>query len=94
MRHVALDHWRTLIQAGVAQGAIDPGIDPDLAALMLNAVLNEIGVYVLQRLNIAPGTLHELDIALFQTPEVERIFDAASSMLEQGLGRPTARSTL
>lgn len=87
MRALALDHWRKFVQSGVASGDVDSRIDPDLAALMLNAVFNEIGNYVMQRLNIQAGTLHELDVTLFQTPDVERMFDDAIRLLERGLGR-------
>lgn len=87
MRALALDHWRNLVQHGIAQGDIDPDIDPDLAALLLNAVFNEIGSYVMQRLNIEAGTLHTLDLTLFQTPEVERVFDNAIRLVERGIGR-------
>ncbi len=87
MRSLALDHWRKSVQAGMTQGDLDSRVDPHLAAMMLNAVFNEIGNYVMQRLNIEAGTLHELDVTVFQTPEVERIFDDTIRLLERGLGR-------
>ena len=87
MRALALDHWRTFVQGGIAQGDVDPHVDPDLAALMLNAVFNEVGSYVMQRLGIEAGTLHELDVTTFQTPDVEHIFDDTIRLLERGIGR-------
>lgn len=85
MRALALDHWRKLVQGGITQGDVDPDVDPDLAAMMLNAVFNEIGSYIMRRLNIEAGMLHQLDVTLFQTPEVERMFDDAIRLLERGI---------
>ncbi len=89
MKTLARDHWRDFVQGGIAQGEIDPTIDPRLAALLLSATFNEVATYVMERLGIDSPTLHELDIARFQTPEVERIFDDVIRMLEHGLGQST-----
>lgn len=86
MRVLALDHWRNLVQGGITQGDVDPDVDPDLAAMMLNAVFNEVGSYIMGRLNIEAGMLHQLDVRLLQTPEVERMFDDAIRLLERGIG--------
>ena len=87
MKALARDHWRTLVQQGIAQGDLDPHTDPDLAALVISAAFNELGTHLMQRLNLQAAPLHELDVARFQTPEVERIFDDLIRMLEHGLGR-------
>jgi len=86
MRALALEHWRTFVQAGIAHGDVDPHVDPELAALMLNAVFNEVGGHILRRLSIETGALHELDVTRFQTPDVERIFDDTIRLLERGIG--------
>ncbi len=85
LRALALDPWRTFVHAGMAQGAVDPHIDPNLAALMLNAVFNDVGSYVMQRLGIQGGTLHELDVTNCQTPDVERVFDDTTRLLERAI---------
>lgn len=87
MQGLAQEHWRGFVQLGIAQGDIDPAIDPQLAALLLPAAFNELGPYVMERLGVDSATLHELDVSRFQTPDVERIFDDVIRMLEHGLGR-------
>ena len=87
MKALGLQHWRNFVQAGIVGGDVDPAIDPELAAVMLSAVFNEVGMYLLQRLDIDSQLLHELDVTRFQTPEVERIFDDTIRMLERGIGR-------
>lgn len=87
MKALAGQHWRALVQQGIDQGTVDPAIDPQLAVMLLTATFNELGNYVHQRLEINSTNLHEMDVALFQTPEVERIFDDVIWMLRRGIGR-------
>jgi AcrR family transcriptional regulator len=86
MRAMALAYWTQFVEQGVTLGAIQPGVDAELAAVLLNAVFSDIGSYLMQRLDLDAQPLHELDSARFQTPEVERIFDQVVLMLERGLG--------
>jgi AcrR family transcriptional regulator len=87
MKALANAHWRSFVQRGIEGGDIDPAVDPDLAALLLSATFNDLGPYIMQRLEIDNAALHELDVARFQTPEVDRIFDDMIRMLERGIGR-------
>lgn len=86
MKTTGMERWQQFIRQGIAQGDIRKDTDPELAAVMLNAVFTEIGTYMLNVLGIDNVQLHELDSAVFQTPEVERIFDSTIMMLERGIG--------
>jgi len=83
---IAREQWRGLLQRGVAEGAIDPQVDLDLAAAMMGAVFNAVGPHLMGRLGLADAPLHELDAAAFQRPEVEAVFDEVIAILERGLG--------
>lgn len=86
MQRLALEHWRGFVARGIEQGAVDASIDPELAAVLLNATFAELGAHILRQLGVGDAQLHTLDVARFETPEVERMFDAVIGMLERGLG--------
>jgi AcrR family transcriptional regulator len=86
MKLTGMERWQQLVRHGIAQGNIRNDIDAELAAVLLNAVFTEIGTHMMTVLGVDNERLHELDSAVFQTPEVERIFDQMLTMLERGIG--------
>jgi AcrR family transcriptional regulator len=85
MRSLGLEHWKQFVRHGIAEGAVASDIDLELAAVMVQAVFSELGIYVTTRLGLADAPLHELDVTQFQSPEVERIFDQAVLLLRRGI---------
>lgn len=81
-----MGYFRQLVQQGREQGAIDPAIDPDVAAFMFNAVFTNLGDYLLQRLAILPETLLVEKGGGFADPEASLIFDQVLQILELGMG--------
>ena len=86
MKENAIGYYRDLIDKGIAQGDISPEIDPNLAAFVLGAVLNEFGKYLFKELkmdlmhlidNQFPQPIYEAMMA-----EVDKLLD----ILEGGLG--------
>ncbi len=86
MKATGMERWQQLVRHGIAQGDIRNDVDPELAAVLFNAVFTEIGTYIMTMLQLDNEHLHELDTNVFQTPEVERVFDSTLSMLEHGFG--------
>lgn len=93
MRATGLEYLRQFIKEGIAQGQIDSSVDPDLAAIMINGLLSALGPLLIDRLKLDPQ-LPSLDhLPHFDSPEVERMFDAAIAMLEHGLAPRLAQSS-
>ncbi|MEJ2750472.1 MAG: TetR/AcrR family transcriptional regulator [Anaerolineae bacterium] len=86
MKEGMMGYFRQLVQQGREQQAIDPAIDPDVAAFMFNAVFTNLGDYLLQRLAIQPETLLVEKGGGFADPEAGLIFDQVLQILESGLG--------
>jgi AcrR family transcriptional regulator len=86
MKTTGMERWQQLVRHGIEQGDIRNDTDPELAAVLLSAVFTEIGTHMMHVLGLDNERLHELDSAVFQTPEVERIFDTTLTMLERGIG--------
>jgi TetR/AcrR family transcriptional regulator len=84
-RQEALTFYRRLVATGKAQGDIDPAIDDDLAAFMLEGVFTNLGEYLVRRVAAQNGTWQGQQ-AFFELPEVARLFDQAINILEHGLG--------
>jgi TetR/AcrR family transcriptional regulator len=79
------DHFQQLIQFGIARGDLAADLDPELAAMVVGAVLAEFGTFLVHRLGLDATQAAIGDARLFDTPEVERIYDDMLRILERGL---------
>ncbi|HXF64516.1 MAG TPA: TetR/AcrR family transcriptional regulator [Caldilineaceae bacterium] len=84
-RQQALTFYRRLVATGKAQGDIAPEIDEELAAFIFDAIFSMLGQFLMQRM---AGRQGEWDgkQAMFEQPEVLRLFDQTIDILEHGLG--------
>ena len=57
MKENAIGYYRDLIDKGIAQGDISPEIDPNLAAFVLGAVLNQFGNYLFKEIQDGSNAL-------------------------------------
>lgn len=78
-----------LVARGMAAGDIDPALDPDLVAFMLNAMTSQLGDYLLKRLEVAPETLATDGVRGFDQPGYLALVDELMMVLERGL-KPAA----
>jgi TetR/AcrR family transcriptional regulator len=87
MRDEGLAFYRRLVDTGVQQGDIAPGVDRELAAVVFDAVLTNVGKYVVER--FAPeGIQLEHDGREYVIPaEATELLTQALNILECGLGR-------
>lgn len=92
VKGMALEYFRQLVKQGIAQGDLDPGVDPELAAFVMNTVFAEFGSFITDLLGVAPERLAREGTALLDTEAVERAYDQLLSILEHGLGSNAARS--
>lgn len=83
-RQEAMTFYRRLVATGKAQGDIDPGIDDDLAAFILEGVFTNLAQYLVQRVAEREGTWQG-QRTFFELPEVIDLFDQAINILENGL---------
>ncbi len=83
--------YQPLVAKGMAQGDIDPTLDPDLVAFMLNAITTQLGDYLLQRLEVSPESLAAGGVRGFDQPGYLALVDELMMVLERGL-KPAADS--
>jgi TetR/AcrR family transcriptional regulator len=87
MRDEGLAFYRRLVDTGVAQGDIAPDVDRELAAVIFDSVLTNVGKYLVERY-ASEGNPLEIDgQALVIPQDVTELLTQALNILECGLGR-------
>lgn len=87
MRGATLAFYRRLVEVGKEQGDIAAGIDLGLAAVIFDAVLSNVGHYVLESV-AGEGAVTTTDTrVLLERPEVRELFNQTVTILERGMGR-------
>jgi TetR/AcrR family transcriptional regulator len=87
---LARDYLRGLVEQGIARGELAPDLDPEVATAVVMAVMNEFNALYLKRLGVAPGSLTEGDLGIFETATAHRLYDDFVAILERGLAAPRA----
>jgi AcrR family transcriptional regulator len=77
-RTLRQDYYRTMITQAQSSGQLNPGLDPALAGLLIQGVMNEIGPFLQAKF----GRRNNWG----DLPEVEDVFDQAIGLLKRGLG--------
>jgi TetR/AcrR family transcriptional regulator len=80
------EFFRELVQKGIAQGDIQPEIDPDVAAYIFNSVVINFGKYMADRLEIDMDDVVTGEQSPMDTPEGRAIYDGLFHILEKGMG--------
>ena len=65
------------------EGDIAPDIDPGVAAFAFNAVFMNLGLYIMERLQISPDALLEKGRATLASPIAQAIMEDAIRVLEK-----------
>lgn len=86
--------FRQLVERGIAQGEFEPSLDVDLAAYVFNAVLQELGGYMMRRLDILPQDIIAQRPFPLDSDEARALFAELMRLLQHGMGhrhdgRPT-----
>ena len=85
-QEATLAFYRRLVEVGKQQGDIAPDIDQELAAVIFDAITNQVGRHILERV-AKEGTAIEQDgRAFLERPEVKELFAQMVEVLEHGMG--------
>lgn len=87
IRGGALTFFEDMVAKGIASGDLDPNIDPQSAAFVINSVILNLGTYMIERLDIKIEEVFAQTRSPLDTPEGERIYDAVIAILESGIGK-------
>ena len=79
-RAAALAFYHRLVELGKQQGDIAADLDGDLAAFIFDAILTNLGSFILQRVGENHFAERRRDQALFELPEVQELFTRTVSM--------------
>lgn len=85
LRRGGYAYFRQLVEAGIASGTLDPQVDPDTAAFLLNAAFTELGQHLMVRFAILPDQLLAGGPAFFGRDEIRLAIDQVLTVLENGL---------
>lgn len=90
----SLLYLHRLVKQGVDEGDLDPGIDLDLAAFIINTLAEGLRDFIPQRLQLRPEQLTEARAAAIDMQAVEQIFDHLVQVLERGMAVSPVGKTL
>ena len=79
------DFYRQLLEMGVRQGDIDPEIDLETAAFLLDNIFGELGNYLVRQLGLSEETFRTMHFTETQQAEMERVYNQVIHILERGL---------
>ncbi|GAB4212066.1 MAG: TetR/AcrR family transcriptional regulator [Roseiflexaceae bacterium] len=88
LQRAGAGHFAQLIAQGIERGQIDPAIDPELAAVVVQGLISNLHTLVFQRLGLSIQEA-SAEIERLASPEVERIYDDVLRILQRGLARHT-----
>ena len=83
-RETSLQYIQELVNQGMKQGDINPDIDPNLAAFTINTLSNELGNFILNRIEVTPEQIVQDELNL-DMQAIEQVFDELIQVLEHGL---------
>lgn len=84
-----LEYQQHLLRLGIAQGAIAPDIDIEIAARLLNAITANFSAAITAHPAIDPDRLVQGDYSQLESPELRAMLGQAMRILQYGLaGRP------
>jgi AcrR family transcriptional regulator len=77
-------YMRQLVDRGRASGEIDPTLDPDLVAFVMQRLTSDLHSLIIQRLGVSLEQA-AADVNLFHNPVVTQIYDQIIRILQFGL---------
>ena len=89
LRQNSAAFFRDMITKAQATGRVDPALDAELVAFLLNQVFTGFGDFLLGRLELDPATLASGGAAGMDKPEYWRDIDQLLSILQRGLRPPS-----
>jgi AcrR family transcriptional regulator len=85
LKKAGLDYYRQLIQQGKQQGDINPEINSDAAVFVLSTIFNELGNYLIQKLEAEPGKLTGMEFFEKEKETIEKMTAEVLGILQYGM---------
>ncbi|WP_028457069.1 TetR/AcrR family transcriptional regulator [Chloroflexus sp. Y-396-1] len=85
IRQGSYAYFKQLIAQGIAEGSINPAIDSETAAFMLNVVFTELGKYLIERFTVDPASLFQEGATVLLQPDLRRVIEQVIDILERGM---------
>jgi AcrR family transcriptional regulator len=80
-----------LIRQAMERGEIAADLDPELVVYAISSLIGDLGPFIVSRLGLERQQAVSGDLALFDAPVVDQIFDTLIRMLHHGLAAAPAR---
>jgi len=77
-------YFKEQLLQGISSGEIDPNLDPDIGAFILESTFNNIGKHLMDQFAISPTDMLEQGAGAFASDEMQTALDQAINILEQG----------
>jgi AcrR family transcriptional regulator len=81
-----------LIRQAMERGEIAADLDPDVVLYAISSLIADVGPLISAKLGLEQGQVVSGDLALFDSPVVDQMFDTLIRMLHHGLAAAPAQS--
>jgi hypothetical protein len=82
--------FKQLITQGLLHGDVAPGVDPDMAAFVLESLYYQFGKYLIQRLELTEKDFK--DDHFYTSEKVQQLLDNLMEIVELGMKRDPIQS--
>jgi AcrR family transcriptional regulator len=86
-RETSRTFYRRLVEAGKQQGDIAAEVDADLAAVVFDTILSNMGRYILERVARTGIAVSDPGRSVLERPEVKELFARTMDILQYGMGK-------
>ncbi len=84
-KDASLRYMGQLVRKAIAEGDIDPQIDPALAVFVVNTLVTELGNFIFRRIGVEPAEIRSDGTLAVDMQLVEAVFNDFTRVLQYGL---------
>ncbi|MEI6043092.1 MAG: TetR/AcrR family transcriptional regulator [Chloroflexota bacterium] len=87
MKESSQDYIRQVLMQGIAAGEIEPDLDLELVAYLLNLITNDFNNFLIKKLELDPQRLMEGDYSQLDLEAIRGVFTKAMEFVRYGLAK-------
>jgi AcrR family transcriptional regulator len=91
MKESALDYIRQIIIQGIAAGEINPDLDLEMVAYLLNLITNDFGNFLVKKLEVDPQRLIAGDYSQLDMEAMRGVFTKAVEFMWYGIAKRSSK---
>jgi AcrR family transcriptional regulator len=91
MKESSLNHIRQIINQGIAAGEIEPDLDLEIVAYLLNLITNDLSNFLVKKLEIDPQRLIDGDYSQLDLDKMRDVFTKVLEFMWYGIAKRSSK---